>query len=195
MHTYCSLQSQGLISTAWLIGAHYDTIDCGHRFRFAISFANVHCLIHCPVLYNIYREWRRFVPQPLDEPIQMWHHFLFVSAGKPKISGNRSLQPSSQRWRRSFHLWWCSVGASSPGSTSSSQRLHPRQWVNRYSTGRPIFSYIWFGTTWILSVLLSAQFCMGFCDFGRSAWKARQDFGTPKSKSTQLRSTSSCDTL
>ena len=49
--------------------------------------------------------------------------------------------------------------------------------------------------TWILSVSLSAQFCLGWWEFCRSGWAAGQDSGTPKSKSAQPRSTSILATM
>ena len=49
--------------------------------------------------------------------------------------------------------------------------------------------------TWILSVPLSAQFCLGWWVCSRRGWAPGQDSGTPKSKSTQPRSTNRWDTL
>ena len=46
-----------------------------------------------------------------------------------------------------------------------------------------------------LSVPLSAQFCLGGGEFGRSGWAAGQDGGTQKSKSTQPRFQITWDTL
>ena len=41
----------------------------------------------------------------------------------------------------------------------------------------------WVGLTWILSVPLSAQFCLCLWKFGESGWAGGQDGGTHKSKS------------
>ena len=54
-----------------------------------------------------------------------------------------------------------------------------------HCTGYANCSFPWDGFTLILSVPLSAQFCLGWWDLGRSSWAAGQDGGTPKSKSTQ----------
>ena len=46
----------------------------------------------------------------------------------------------------------------------------------------------WVELTLILVVPLSAQFYLGWWEFGRSGWATGKDGGTPKSKSTQHRS-------
>ena len=53
----------------------------------------------------------------------------------------------------------------------------------------------WLDFNFECSIALSAQFCLGWWEFGRSSWAAGQDGGTPKSKLIQPRSTSRWYTL
>ena len=56
-------------------------------------------------------------------------------------------------------------------------------------------SWDWVLLTLISSVPLSALLCLGWWEIGRSGWADGQDGGTQKSKSTQLRSQLTWDTL